>query len=92
MHYPYDSQQTGPEYIKWAWKGGIFGVRNYGKSNQVRYLIDEADNPVKADTGQYMPTVHGCHEKDNCVGQNKVTPLSTIFCGGPWLADTGQLS
>ena len=69
VHYPYDAQQTGPEYFKLARKCGIFGVCNDGKSNQVCYLIDEAENPGKgADCVISMIdhyfTVHGCHEKD----------------------------
>ena len=47
IHYPYDSQQTGPEYFKTARKCGLFGVCNDGNNKQVLYLVDEAENPGK---------------------------------------------
>ena len=82
IHYPFDSQQTGPEYFKTGRKCGIFGVCNDGESTQVNYLIDEAENPGKgADCVvsllHHYLGVHGVHENDlllhadNCVGQNK---------------------
>lgn len=82
IHYPYDAQQTGPEYFKTARKCGLFGVCNDGINKQVLYLVDEAENPGKgADCvisliHHYIET-YGHGEKclylhaDNCVGQNK---------------------
>ena len=82
IHFPYNSQQTGPEYFKTARKCGLFGTCNDGQKQMVLYLIDEADNPGKgADCvisllHHYLET-HGCSEKvaylhaDNCSGQNK---------------------
>ena len=82
IHYPYDAQQTGPEYFKTARKCGLFGVCNDGKQQLVLYLIDEAVNPGKgADCvisllhhhldqygqGEQCVYLHA----DNCVGQNK---------------------
>ena len=100
VHYPYDAQQTGPEYFKSARKCGFFGVCNDGKSNQFCYLIDEAENPGKgADCVISMIdhyfTVHECHEKDaklhadNCVGQNKSNALIHYLL---WRTMTGQHS
>ena len=82
IHFPFDSQQTGPEYFKTGRKCGIFGVCNDGESIQVNYLIDEAENPGKgADCVisllHYYLENYGVREKDlylhadNCVGQNK---------------------
>jgi hypothetical protein len=82
IHYPYDSQQTGPEYFKTARKCGLFGVSNDGKRQMVLYLIDEAENPGKgADCVisllHHYFTQHSHERKcvylhaDNCVGQNK---------------------
>ena len=98
VHYPYDAQQTGPEYFKAARKCGIFGVCNDGKNSQVCYLIDEAENPGKgADCVISMIdhyfTVHGCQEKDvklhadNCVGQNKNNALIHYLL---WRTMTGR--
>lgn len=82
IHYPFDCQQTGPEYFKTARKCGIFGMCNDCSLIQVNYLIDEAENPGKgADcvvslVHHYLDT-YGCNEEeillhaDNCVGQNK---------------------
>ena len=82
VHVPFDAQQTGPEYFKTARKCGVFGVCNDGRSVQVNYLIDEADNPGKgADCvisliHHYLEH-HGENEKslyfhaDNCTAQNK---------------------
>ena len=82
VHFPFSSQQTGPEFFKTARKCAIFGVCNDGKSQQVNYLIDEAENPGKgADcvislVHHYLEK-HGCKEKslnlhaDNCTAQNK---------------------
>ena len=82
VHFPFDSQQTGPAYFKTARKCGIFGVCCEGKGEQVNYLIDEAENPGKgADytislVHHYIET-YGCSEQnirfhaDNCTGQNK---------------------
>ena len=47
IHYPYDCQQTGPEYFKTARKCGLFGVCDDGPNKLVLYLIDEAENPGK---------------------------------------------
>jgi hypothetical protein len=47
VHFPFDSQQTGPAYFITARKCGIFGVTCEGKGAQVNYLIDEAENPGK---------------------------------------------
>ena len=82
VHFPFDSQQTGPEYFKTGRKCGIFGVCNDGESAQVNYLIDEAENPGKgADCVvsllHHYVEKYGAHEKDlylhadNCVGQNR---------------------
>ena len=82
VHFPFDSQQTGPAYFKTACKCGIFGVVCEGKAQQVNYLIDEAENPGKG-ADYTISLVHhylekyGCDEKnvrfhaDNCTGQNK---------------------
>ena len=76
VHYPYDAQQTGPEFFKTARKCGIFGVCNDGN------LIDEAENPGKG-ADCVISLVHhylgkyGHSEKavylhaDNCTAQNK---------------------
>ena len=37
VHFPFDSQQTGPAYFKTARKCGIFGVCCEGKGEQVNY-------------------------------------------------------
>ena len=47
VHFPFSTQQTGPEYFKIARKCGILGVCNDGENKQVTYLIDEAENPGK---------------------------------------------
>lgn len=47
IHFPYSVMQTGPQFFKTATICGIFGVCNDGKSEQVMYLIDEAENPGK---------------------------------------------
>lgn len=47
VHFPFNAQQVGPEFFKTARKCGIFGVCNDGRSQQVMYLIDEAENPGK---------------------------------------------
>ena len=47
IHFPYDSQQTEPEYFKTAHKCGLFRVSDNGKWQMVLYLIDEAENPGK---------------------------------------------
>ena len=81
VHFPFDSQQTGPAYFKTARKCGIFGVCCEGKGEQVNYLIDEAENPKGADctinlVHHYLEK-YGCGEEnvrfhaDNCTGQNK---------------------
>ena len=82
IHYPYDSQQTGPEYFKTARKCGLFGVCNDGNNKQVLYLIDEAENPGKG-ADCVISSVHHYLENyaegekcvylhaDNCIGQNK---------------------
>ena len=85
VFYPYDAQQTGPEYFKAARKCGVFGVCNDGKNIQIFYLIDEAENPGKgADCVisilHHFFSTHGMKEKhvklhaDNCVAQNKNNP------------------
>ena len=82
VHYPYDAQQTRPEFFKTARKCGIFGVCNDSKNQQVNYLIDEAENPGKG-ADCVISLVHhylkkyGHSEKevylhaDNCTAQNK---------------------
>lgn len=47
VHFPFDCQQTGPEYFKTARKCGVFGVCNDCTHVQVNYLIDESENPGK---------------------------------------------
>ena len=82
LHYPFNAQQTGPEYFKTARKCGLFGVCNDGKGQQVNYLIDEAQNPGKgADcvislVDHYLKMhsgkVKGLYlHADNCTAQNK---------------------
>ena len=82
LHYPFNAQQTGPEYFKTARKCGLFSVCNDGKRHQVNYLIEEAQNPGKgADcifslVDHYLEN-HSQHEQviylhaDNCTSQNK---------------------
>ena len=82
VHYPFNAQQTGPEYFKTARKCGLFGVCNDGKREQVNYLIDEAQNPGKgadcviSPVDHYLET-HSSKEEviylhaDNCTAQNK---------------------
>ena len=79
VHFPFSTQQTGPEYFKTARKCGIFGVYNDGDNTQVTYLIDAAENPgygvdcVISLLHHYLE-IHGAGEKcvylhaDNCVG------------------------
>ena len=98
VHYPYDSQQTGPEYFKTARKCGLFGVCNDGEKKQVLYLIDEAENPGKgADcvislVHHYLES-HGSGEEaaylhaDNCTGQNKNNAFVQYLT---WRTLTGQ--
>ena len=82
VHFPFDCQQTGPAYFKTARKCGIFGIVCEGKSEQVNYLIDEAENPGKGANCTISLVHHfldkyGCGEDDvqlhadNCTGQNK---------------------
>lgn len=92
IHYPYDSQQTGPEYFKTAIKCGLFGVCNDGNNKQVLYLIDEGENPGKG-ADFVISLVHhyivnyGNGKKrvylhaDNCVRQNKNNATISIFFG-----------
>ena len=40
VHFPFNAQQVGPEFLKIARKCGIFGVCNDGRSQQVMYLIE----------------------------------------------------
>ena len=82
IHIPFDAQQTGPEYFKTARKCRLFGVCNDGVSQQVLYLIDEAENPGKG-ADCVISLIHHYFEThtkgeraaylhtDNCTGQNK---------------------
>ena len=75
VHFPFDSEQTGPAYFKTERKCGIFGVGCEGKSQQVNYLIDEGENPSWLFVHHYLEK-YGWGEKnlqlhaDNCTGQN----------------------
>ena len=79
LHYPFNAQQTGPEYFKTARKCGLC---NDGKGVHVNYLIDEAQNPGKgADfiislLDHYLGNHSGKENvlylhADNCTAQNK---------------------
>ena len=76
VHFPFDSQQTGPEFFKTARKCGIFSVCNDGRNQQVNYIIDEAENPVISLVHHYFAK-YGQGEKavylhaNNCTAQNK---------------------
>ena len=82
IHFPFDAQQTGPEYFKTARKCGLFGVCDDGKRQMVLYLIDEGENPRKGADCVISLLHHylsqNSHGKkcvylhaDNYVGQNK---------------------
>ena len=81
VHFPFDSQQTGPAYFKTARKCEIFGVCCVGRSEQVKILIDEPENLGKG-ADCTISLVHHyldkygfgkenvCFHADNCTGQN----------------------
>ena len=82
IHYPYNDQQPSPAYFLMARKCQLFGVCCEAKSQQVNYLIDEAEYTGKgANTTislvHHFLENHSVGEKhvllhcDNCVGQNK---------------------
>ena len=78
----FNAQQPGPIFFKTARKCGIFGVSCEAMSNQMNYLIDEADDIGKGANAtisliHHYLQVHGQKKRhlllhaDNCVGQNK---------------------
>ena len=82
IHFPFNAQQSGPEYFKTSRKCVFFGVSNDGKSHQVNYLIDEAENPgngadcvislVHLYLGKYGYKERAIYlHADNCTAQNK---------------------
>lgn len=78
VHFPFDSQETGPAYFKTARKCGIFGVCCEGKGEQVNYFIDEAENPGKgADCTisllHHYLEKYGCGEENICFHADKYT-------------------
>ena len=92
VHFPFDSQQTGPAYFKTARKCGIFGVCCEGKGEQVNYLIDEAENPGKG-ADCTISCLHHYLEKYGVVkrmsafmqiiaqGRIKTMPMCNVFFG-----------
>jgi hypothetical protein len=86
LFYPFEAQQVGPIYFKIPRRAQLFGVCCEGASQQINYLIDEADFPDKgANTVisllDHFFSHYSFKEKqvfltaDNCVAQNKNNAL-----------------
>ena len=91
VHYPANPMQPGPIYFLTPRKCGIFGVNCEGVSQQINYLIDEADCIGKG-SNAVISYIHHFFEKfglqeqhvdihcDNCSGQNKNKYMMWYFC------------